>query len=143
MTSTCGCVENDAVTTSAHSKNTPSASDSASEAPDWTMVPFDVGCARCGHDLGGLTDPVCPQFELEFDWADAVPIEQLTCAQCGYRLDGLSETRCPECGEPFTWAEALTDYHRRRKPLFEYQWRTRPIRSLLCTWILAIRPGRL
>ncbi len=54
--------------------------------PDWDHVPFDVGCARCGHDLRGLTDPRCPACQLEFDWADAVPIEQLTSETCGYHL---------------------------------------------------------
>lgn len=112
-------------------------------APDWDLVPFDVGCARCGQALRGLTDPKCPACGLEFDWADAVPIEQLTCEHCEYHLFGLSETRCPECGEPFTWEEALDLYHRRRKPLFEYWWRKRPVRSLVRSWRLAMRPRKL
>ena len=113
-----------------------------SPPPAWEKVPFDVGCARCGHDLRDRTDPTCPACELTFDWADAVPIERLTCAQCGYHLYGLTETRCPECGSPFTWDEALTAYHRSRLPLFEYQWRKRPVRSLLTTWRRALRPGK-
>ena len=47
------------------------------QAPNWDLVPFDVACARCGHDLRGLTDPVCPACKLEFDWSVAVPIEHL------------------------------------------------------------------
>ena len=69
-----------------------------SSAPDWDHVPFDVGCARCGHDLRGRSDPICPACGLTFDWADAVPIERLTCAHCNYHLYGLQEKRCPECG---------------------------------------------
>lgn len=113
----------------------------SSNPPDWSVVPFDVGCARCGHDLRGRIDPICPACGLTFDWADAVPIERLTCAHCDYHLYGLQETRCPECGNEFTWEEALAEYHRRRLPWFEFRWRDRPIRSLLTTWRGALRPG--
>lgn len=112
-------------------------------APNWALVPFEVGCARCGHDLRGLTEPKCPSCALEFEWSQAVPIEQLVCCKCSYHLYGLTETRCPECGEPFTWAEVLDDYRRKRKPLFEYRWRDRPFRSLVYTWWLALRPWKL
>jgi len=80
---------------------------------------------------------------LDFDWSKAVPIEQLICRRCGYHLYGLTETRCPECGESFTWNQVLDDYHRRQKPLFEYRWREEPIRSLVRTWLLTLRPGKL
>ena len=119
------------------------ASDSTAPAnsPDWGMVPFAVGCARCGHDLRGQTAPICPHCELTFDWADAVPIERVTCVHCDYHLYGLQETRCPECGIEFTWDEALAEYHRRRLPWFEYRWRDQPIRSVLTTWRGALHPG--
>jgi len=55
----------------------------------------------------------------------------------------LRETRCPECGESFTWKQALEDYHRLQKPLFEYRWRKEPFRSLVRTWWLTLRPGKL
>ncbi len=109
-------------------------------APDWDNVPFDVGCARCGHDLKGLTDPTCPACALQFDWADAVPIEELTCMTCEYHLFGLKEMRCPECGTDFTWREVLDEFYRRKKPLFEYCWRKTPVRSLFLTFRLATRP---
>ncbi|UCE61438.1 MAG: hypothetical protein JSU63_06755 [Phycisphaerales bacterium] len=115
----------------------------ASDAPNWDQVPFDVECARCGHDLCGLSEPKCTSCGLEFDWSDAVPIEKLLCSHCDYHLYGLSETRCPECGEPFTWPEALDDYHRRKKPLFEYWWRKKPFSSLCSSWWLSIRPWKL
>ena len=99
-----------------------------STGPDWDLVRFDVPCARCGHDLRGLTDPVCPACKLEFDWSVAVPVEHLTCEKCDYHLFGLTETRCPECGTRFTWNEALDAYRRRQKPLFEYRWRKKPVR---------------
>ena len=114
-----------------------------STGPDWDLVPFDVPCARCGHDLRGLTDPVCPACKLEFDWSVAVPIENLTCEKCDYHLFGLTETRCPECGERFTWELALASYERRRHLLFEYRWRDRPIRSLVRTVYLMFRPRLL
>jgi len=114
----------------------------ASSAPDWSLVPFEVGCARCGHDLRGLSDPVCPGCALAFDWSEAVPLEQLTCAACGYNLYGLSETRCPECGEPFEWSEPLARFHRSRLPYFEYRWRDRPVRSFFGTWRRVLRPQR-
>ncbi len=102
-----------------------------------------MACARCGADLRGKSEPICTACGLEFDWADAVPIDRLVCQHCEYNLRGLSETRCPECGRPFTWEQALADYHRRRNPLFEYHWRDRPVRSLFRTWRLAIRPRKL
>ncbi|MFQ5495620.1 MAG: hypothetical protein ACE5EX_09600 [Phycisphaerae bacterium] len=111
-------------------------------APDWDNVPFAVRCARCGENLRGLTKPKCPACRLEFDWADAVPLERVTCVHCDYHLYGLRETRCPECGEWFTWDDVLAAYHRRKKPLFEYRWRDRPVRSLLGTWLAAMRPVR-
>ena len=72
-----------------------------------------------------------------------MPIEQLTCRHCGYHLYGLRETRCPECGNRFTWERVLDEYRRRKKPLFEYRWREKPIRSLVRTWFWTLRPGRL
>ncbi|MCO6437469.1 MAG: hypothetical protein J5J06_10310 [Phycisphaerae bacterium] len=116
---------------------------SSTSAPDWNIVPFDVGCARCGHDLRGLSEPICPACGLTFDWAEAVPIERLTCARCGYHLYGLEDPRCPECGTAFTWEEALLDCRRRAKPLFEYWWRERPIRSAAATLWWSMRPWHL
>lgn len=115
----------------------------ASSSPDWSLVPFEVGCARCGHDLRGLSEPLCPACGLQFDWAEAVPVESLVCRKCKYHLFGLRETRCPECGEPFTWEQALDDYRRSRKPIFEYRWREEPVRSLFRTWRMAFRPRKL
>jgi hypothetical protein len=112
-------------------------------APNWDNVPFDVGCARCGEDLRGLTEPRCPACTLEFDWADAVPIEELICESCGYHLYGLRETRCPECGQPFDWEDALAAHYRRKKPLFEYRWLQHPVRSFVRSWRLAMYPSRL
>lgn len=117
-------------------------SEAAASVPNWALVSFDVACARCGHDLHGLSEPTCPACALEFDWADAVPIEELTCAQCGYHLYGLSETRCPECGTDFEWSEALARYYRTRMPYFEYRLRERPVRSFCGTWRLALQPMR-
>lgn len=121
----------------------PPPSPAQSPPPDWPNVPFAVGCARCGHDLRGQSEPVCPACQLAFDWADAVPVERLICGKCGYHLFGLLEARCPECGTAFTWEEALDRYRRSRKPIFEYRWRRRPVRSFARTCWLAIRPWRL
>jgi hypothetical protein len=121
----------------------PGSSRVTSDAPDWSLVHFDVGCARCGHDLRGRSEPVCPACSLEFDWSQAVPLEELICAHCGYHLYGLSENRCPECGESFTWEAALADYHLRCKPWFEYQWTKTPIRSFARAVSFAVRPRRL
>jgi ribosomal protein L37E len=114
-----------------------------SSAPDWDNVPFDVHCARCGQDLRGQTEPMCPACGLEFDWAEALPLEELTCLNCGYHLYGLTETRCPECGTPFTWEHVLDAYRLRKQMFFEYQWRRRPVRSLVRTWVWALRPAKL
>ena len=117
-------------------------SESVATAPDWEKIPFHVGCARCGHDLRGLSEPKCPACALEFDLAEAVPIEELTCARCDYHLYGLTNSRCPECGGAFDWEDALADYHRTRLPYFEYRWRDRPVRSFVGTWWRTLRPKR-
>ncbi len=114
-----------------------------SHGPHWDHVPFDVACARCGADLRGLSKPICPQCSLHFDWDEALPLEQLRCESCGYHLRGLTETRCPECGERFTWEEALDRHQRRKKKLFEYRWRERPIRSAVRTWWWCVWPPKL
>ncbi len=123
------------------------ASDSApyvdSAAPPWHLIHFDVLCARCGHDLRGQSEPICPACRFEFDWSVAAPLEELTCGHCNYHLYGLSDSRCPECGTAVDWNEALLRYRRREKPLFEYRWRDRPVRSFINTWLLACRPSRL
>jgi endogenous inhibitor of DNA gyrase (YacG/DUF329 family) len=115
----------------------------AQKVPDWNLVHFDVNCARCGHNVRRQTEPKCPACGLEFTWAEAVPLEKLTCGKCEYHLYGLSEPRCPECGESFDWNDALPRFRRKQKPLFEYRWRDSPVRSLIHTWLLTLRPDRL
>jgi len=68
----------------------------------------------------------------------------LSCPRCGYNLRMLTGSRCPECGLDFDWAEVIAAADDRRAcPLFEYQWRKRPIRSFLHTVWLTMRPKRL
>lgn len=110
--------------------------------PNWDLVAFPVRCSRCDADLHGRSDPVCPTCGLSFAWNEVAPVEHLTCQHCDYHLYGLEKTRCPECGKPFEWAEVLAAYHRKRLPLFEFQWRGRFFRSLLDTWRRALRPRR-
>ena len=85
------------------------ASSEVDAAPDWSVVPFAVACARCGHDLHGRSEPTCPGCALTFRWADAVPIEQLTCTSCGYHVYGLTDTRCLECSGEFIWGDVLAE----------------------------------
>ena len=113
-----------------------------SSPPDWENVPFAVCCARCGHDIHGQFESMCPACGLVFDWADAVPVEKLTCRHCGYHLYGLRDARCPECGTAFTWDDALLRYRASQKLLFEYRLRDAPIRSFVRTWLHALIPGR-
>lgn len=115
---------------------------SESNVPDWERIPFDVSCSRCGCDLRGLSEPVCPTCRLSIEWSEVAPIEHLTCLHCQYHLYGLSENRCPECGHSFTWEEVLLDYQCKRKPLFEYRWRQTPVRSFFGTWLRALRPKK-
>lgn len=111
-----------------------------SSPPPWHLIHFDVLCARCGHDLRGQSDPVCPACRLEFEWSDAAPLEELTCGQCNYHLYGLTDSRCPECGTSVDWNEALLRYRTSQKPLFEYRWRDNFLRSLVKTWKVSLRP---
>jgi len=109
--------------------------------PDWSMVPFDVGCARCGHDLRGQSEPKCPACRFEFEWAERVPIAKLACPNCRYRLYGLTEPRCPECGTQFDWQHLVERCRAREKVLFEYHWRDGILTATLRLWRRLLRPG--
>lgn len=75
------------------------------------------------------------------DW-DALTLE-LHCPRCGYNLRGLPQPRCPECGREFEWVELVTGAQTETEsPLFEYQWRRRPVRSFLVTVGASILPIR-
>ncbi len=68
----------------------------------------------------------------------------LHCPRCGYDLRMLPQPRCPECGLQFEWAELITAVRTQNEcPLFEYQWRRRPVRSFLRTVGRALLPWRL
>lgn len=110
--------------------------------PDWSLVHFDVRCARCGEDLHGQNDPTCAACGLEFSWSDAAPAEHLTCPNCDYHVYGLSAARCPECGGEFDWNETLRRYRTKSKPWFEYRWLDRPIGSFVTTCWRSLRPSR-
>lgn len=117
------------------------ASASDEPPPNWDLVPFDVGCPRCGTDLRGTTGSTCAECDLDLPWSEIVPLHQLTCPSCSYHLFGLPDPRCPECGQSFDWEKVLDEYHRQRKPLFEYRWRTQPVKSFVRTWAAALRPS--
>ncbi|MCC6359839.1 MAG: hypothetical protein IT450_13930 [Phycisphaerales bacterium] len=83
------------------------------------------------------TDTPPPPDEAP-DW-DAIDFD-VTCVRCGYNLKLLAQPRCPECGLEFEWAQVVT-YHRQSSDfLFEHQWRRRPMRSLITTFVQAFRP---
>ncbi|MFQ5462248.1 MAG: hypothetical protein ACE5E5_06430 [Phycisphaerae bacterium] len=109
------------------------------DPPDWSMVPFSVLCPRCGCDVHGRSDAVCPDCDLELDWSILAPVEDLTCPGCKYHLYGLTKHRCPECGREFDWDQVIEDY-RRQEPLFEFHWRQAPLRWLFRAIWLAFRP---
>ncbi len=112
----------------------------AASPPDWSHVHFDVHCARCGEDLFGRAEAVCPTCDLAFDWDEAVPLEALRCGTCDYPLYRLTQERCPECGEAFAWDDVVTNYRQRDKRVFEYRWREQPVRSWWASWRAAVRP---
>lgn len=117
---------------------------SIATGPDWERVAFDVACGRCGEDLRGCVEPSCPRCELEFEWDDVLPLEELRCLHCAYLLIGLQESRCPECGQEFAWQEVLDAARARKSGLFEHQWSHQGIRALSRTWRLAaFQPAKL
>jgi hypothetical protein len=70
-------------------------------------------------------------------------VTELRCPACGYDVRGLEQPRCPECGREFRWPEAVAPRHRPLdETLFEFQWRRRPVRSLLVTIWSAAQPWR-
>lgn len=122
----------------------PDSPPSPASRPDWERIGFEVPCGRCGQDLHGLTEPRCPRCGLDFDWDEVLPVERLRCPQCDYHLLGLNTPRCPECGQPFSWEEVLNTARASAARLFEFGWRTEPVRSFLRTGLLAaFRPRRL
>ncbi len=67
--------------------------------------------------------------------------QRLPCLRCGYDVRFLPQSRCPECGLEFAWDEVRAAAEQRAHgPLFEYEWRTRPIRSFLTTVGKALAP---
>jgi hypothetical protein len=112
--------------------------------PDWDRIPFDVPCTRCGANLHGRSQPVCPACGLRFNWDHVLPLDTLRCQECAYRLFGLPEPRCPECGTAFHWAEALAIARSRSSRLFEFVWLSDPLRGFFrSTWLAAFRPNKL
>lgn len=117
---------------------------SVTTGPDWQRIAFDVACGRCGRDLRGCVEPRCPNCELEFEWNDVLPFEELRCLYCAYRLFGLQEARCPECGQAFEWQDVLNAARGRRGTLFEHRWSHEAVPALARTWWLAaFRPTKL
>ncbi len=113
------------------------------DPPDWSMVPFAVACPRCGCDVHGRSEPVCPDCALSLDWSVLAPVEELTCPKCRYHLYGLTAQRCPECGDEFSWDDVVDGFRRLRKPLFEFHWRQAPLRWFIRALSLAFRPWKL
>ena len=93
--------------------------------------------------MRGYCEVSCPACDLALDWRELVPLEQLQCSECGYHLYGLEGNRCPECGEGFHWEQVLFEYRRRLKPFFEYHARRRPVRSLVKSVTMTLRPKKL
>lgn len=38
------------------------------DAPDWSIVAFEIHCPRCSYNLRGLSRPLCPECGFELDW---------------------------------------------------------------------------
>ena len=75
------------------------------------------------------------------DWAH-IALDVL-CPRCEYNLRTLTRPRCPECGLTFVWSDVLLAAEGRADvQLFEYQWRRRPVRSLIRTTALLLLPWR-
>lgn len=69
---------------------------------------------------------------------------ELCCPRCGYNLRGLPQPRCPECGLTFSWTKLITAAREQSKsPLFEYQWRHKPVRAFIATSCCVLWPWKL
>ena len=75
------------------------------------------------------------------DWA--LVLDDIPCPRCGYNLRELTHRRCPECGLEFRWADVMDGANLRMNPLFEYQWRRRPVKSFLWTSWRLLLPWRI
>ena len=67
----------------------------------------------------------------------------LPCPRCSYDLRLLPQPRCPECGLEFEWETVIAATTRPSTPLFEYQWRRRPLRAFVRTFASALIPPLL
>ncbi|MCP4249865.1 MAG: hypothetical protein GY778_22715 [bacterium] len=105
--------------------------------PDWSAIPFEVPCTRCGQSLREAVEPRCSGCGAQFDWDEVLPLEDLRCLDCDYRLLGVGGDRCPECGSEYDWNTVLPAARSRRNRLFERWWYHNPVPSLLRTWFLA------
>lgn len=118
--------------------------DSDATGPDWSRVPFEVPCTRCGANVHGRTGQPCPNCGLRLAWERVLPLEELRCQDCGYQLFGLTSQRCPECGRPFEWPVALAAARIRRIRLFEFLWFSNPVPGFFrSVWLAALRPRKL
>lgn len=75
--------------------------------------PAPIHCPKCGYNLTGLAQNVCPECGTEFD-----PVELRRrliewdrssyryCVKCGYFVTGLTAAHCPECGTAILAASA-------------------------------------
>ena len=76
------------------------------------------------------------------DWS-TLDIE-LHCPRCDYNLKMLTSPRCPECGLTFEWDELIrATRNELHVPIFEYQWRTRPVQSFFETILRCMFPWTL
>ncbi|MEW6250763.1 MAG: hypothetical protein AB1716_08955 [Planctomycetota bacterium] len=81
-----------------------------------------------------------PAAAPNWDQLEITPL----CLRCGYNLRMLPQPRCPECGLEFVWAEVIEAAREPLDcPLFEYNWRRRPVRSFFGTLGRAFVPWRL
>lgn len=93
-------------------------------------------------DLPELSAPATQLAGNEVpDW-DRIEGE-LHCPRCAYNLRTLTGSRCPECGLDLDWPAIITaDARKEHIPLFEYQWRKRPIQALLRSLVMSVTPWR-
>ena len=82
----------------------------------------------------------CPSpVDFVPDWKTYA--RELHCHRCAYNLRWLTGSCCPECGSTLDWRSlVVTAESREALPLFEYQWRKRPLRSFCHTLRIAFRP---
>ncbi len=110
----------------------------SAEGPEPKMPQAGDGSAMSARQAGDAiaADLLLPDGSPEWE---AIGFD-VFCSRCGYNLRTLTRPKCTECGLDFAWPDVLDASAHANNFLFEHNWQTRPVSSLLATMWRSLRP---